>query len=184
ATILIEGEEIEIPIEEIEVGDVLVVRPGEKIPVDGKVVEGKTKVDESMITGESKYVKKEIDSEVIGATVNQTGLIHIATEKVGKETLLFQIIDFVKQAQSRKAAKQQLADKISNYFVPAVIVIAVSAFLYWFFIGTQVYPALQATQLETSLQVFTSIVVIACPLVLCSRYFPIKRKVSIILIAS
>ncbi|MCK4382811.1 MAG: HAD-IC family P-type ATPase, partial [Candidatus Lokiarchaeota archaeon] len=163
ATILKEGEEIEIPIEEIEVGDVLVVRPGEKIPVDGKVVEGKTKVDESMITGESKYVKKEIDSEVIGATVNQTGLIHIATEKVGKETLLFQIIDFVKQAQSRKAAKQQLADKISNYFVPAVIVIAVSAFLYWFFIGTQVYPALQATQLETSLQVFTSIVVIACP---------------------
>jgi len=140
-----------------------VVRPGEKIPVDGKVVEGKTKVDESMITGESIYVKKEIDSEVIGATVNQTGLIHIATEKVGKETLLFQIIDFVKQAQSRKAAKQQLADKISNYFVPAVIVIAVSAFLYWFFIGTQVYPALQSTQLETSLQVFTSIVVIACP---------------------
>ena len=163
ATILKEGEEIEIPIEEIEVGDVLVVRPGEKIPVDGKVVEGKTKVDESMITGESKYVKKVIDSEVIGATVNQTGLIHITTEKVGKETLLFQIIDFVKQAQSRKAAKQQLADKISNYFVPAVIVIAVSAFLYWFFIGTQVYPALQATQLETSLQVFTSIVVIACP---------------------
>ena len=116
-----------------------------------------------MITGESKYVKKEINSEVIGATVNQTGLIHIMTEKIGKETLLFQIIDFVKQAQSRKAAKQQLADKISNYFVPAVIVIAVSAFLYWFFIGTQVYPALQVTQLETSLQVFTSIVVIACP---------------------
>ena len=163
ATILKDGEEIEIPIEEIEVGDVLVVRPGEKIPVDGKVVEGKTKIDESMITGESKYVKKEINSEVIGATVNQTGLIHIITEKIGKETLLFQIIDFVKQAQSRKAAKQQLADKISNYFVPAVIVIAVSAFLYWFFIGTQVYPALQVTQLETSLQVFTSIVVIACP---------------------
>ena len=163
ATILKDGEEIEIPIEEIELGDVLVVRPGEKIPVDGKVVEGKTKIDESMITGESKYVKKEINSEVIGATVNQTGLIHIMTEKIGKETLLFQIIDFVKQAQSRKAAKQQLADKISNYFVPAVIVIAVSAFLYWFFIGTQVYPALQVTQLETSLQVFTSIVVIACP---------------------
>ncbi len=163
ATILKEGEEIEIPIEEIEVGDVLVVRPGEKIPVDGKVVEGKTKVDESMITGESKYVKKEIESEVIGATVNQTGLIHIVTEKVGKETLLFQIIDFVKQAQSRKAAKQQLADKISNYFVPAVIIIAIISFLYWFFIGTQIYPALQATQLETSLQIFTSIVVIACP---------------------
>ncbi|MBK5134283.1 HAD-IC family P-type ATPase, partial [Candidatus Bathyarchaeota archaeon] len=118
---------------------------------------------ESMITGESKYVKKEIDSEVIGATVNQTGLIHMATEKIGKDTLLFQIIDFVKQAQSRKAAKQQLADKISNYFVPVVVIIAISAFLYWYFIGTQIYPSLQATQLETSLQVFTSIVVIACP---------------------
>ncbi|MHA1985295.1 MAG: heavy metal translocating P-type ATPase [Promethearchaeota archaeon] len=163
AIIVKDGEEIEIPIEEIEVGDVIVVRPGEKIPVDGKVVEGKTKVDESMITGESKYVKKEIDSEVIGATVNQTGLIHMVTEKIGKETLLFQIIDFVKQAQSRKAAKQQLADKISNYFVPVVILIAISAFLYWYFIGTQIYPLLKATQLETSLQIFTSIVVIACP---------------------
>ena len=163
AIIVKDGEEIEIPIEELEVGDVIVVRPGEKIPVDGKVVEGKTKVDESMITGESKYVKKEIDSEVIGATVNQTGLIHMVTEKIGKETLLFQIIDFVKQAQSRKAAKQQLADKISNYFVPVVILIAISAFLYWYFIGTQIYPLLQATQLETSLQIFTSIVVIACP---------------------
>ncbi|MFX1456414.1 MAG: heavy metal translocating P-type ATPase [Promethearchaeota archaeon] len=163
ATIIKDGAEVEIPIEEIEIGDVLVVRPGEKIPVDGKVVEGKTKVDESMITGESKYVKKEIDSEVIGATVNQTGLIHMVTEKIGKETLLYQIIDFVKQAQSRKAAKQQLADKISNYFVPAVIVIAISAFLYWYFIGTQIYPAVQAIQLEASLQVFTSIVVIACP---------------------
>ncbi len=163
ATILKDGEEIEIPIEEIEVGDVLVVRPGEKIPVDGRVIVGKTKIDESMITGESKYVKKELDSEVIGATVNQTGLIHMITEKVGKDTLLFQIINFVKQAQSRKAAKQQLADKISNYFVPIVIIIAVSAFLYWYFIGTQLYPALEATQLETSLLVFTSVVVIACP---------------------
>ncbi|MFW9950173.1 MAG: heavy metal translocating P-type ATPase, partial [Candidatus Thorarchaeota archaeon] len=163
AMILKDGKEIEIPIEEIEVGDILIVRPGEKIPVDGKVVQGKTKVDESMITGESKYVKKEIDSEVIGATVNQNGLIHIVTEKVGKETLLFQIIEFVKQAQGRKAAKQQLADKISNYFVPVVIIIAISAFLYWYFIGTLIFPALQATKLETSLLVFTSIAVIACP---------------------
>ncbi|MFX0030302.1 MAG: heavy metal translocating P-type ATPase [Candidatus Hermodarchaeota archaeon] len=163
ATILKDGEEMEIPIEEIEVGDILIVRPGEKIPVDGKVIKGQTKIDESMITGESKYVKKEVDSEVIGATVNQTGLIQIVTEKIGKDTLLFQIIDFVKQAQSRKAAKQQLADKISNYFVPIVVVIAVSAFLYWYFIGTQIYPTLRATQLETSLLIFTSIVVIACP---------------------
>ncbi|MEE9379577.1 MAG: heavy metal translocating P-type ATPase [Candidatus Lokiarchaeia archaeon] len=163
ATIIKDGVEIEIPIEEIEVGDVLVVRPGEKIPVDGKVIEGKTKVDESMITGESKYVKKEIDNEVIGATVNQTGLVHIVTEKIGKDTLLFQIIDFVKQAQSRKAAKQQLADKVSNYFVPLVILIAVSAFLFWYFAGPQLFPELEATRLETSLLVFTSVVVIACP---------------------
>ncbi|MFX0105793.1 MAG: heavy metal translocating P-type ATPase, partial [Candidatus Hodarchaeota archaeon] len=164
ATLLKDGEEFEVPIEEIEVGDILIVRPGEKIPVDGKVIEGKTKVDESMITGESKYVKKEMESEVIGATVNQTGLIHIETEKIGKDTLLFQIIDFVKQAQGRKAAKQQLADTVSNYFVPAVIIIAISAFVYWFFFGTSIYPPpMGMTTLEFSLQVFTAIVVIACP---------------------
>jgi len=155
ATLIKDGKEIEIPIEEIEVGDILVVRPGEKIPVDGRVVKGKTKVDESMITGESKYVKKELDSEVIGATVNQTGLLHIKSERVGKDTLLFQIIDFVKEAQSKKAAKQRLADKVSNYFVPIVVLIAVGAFLYWFFIAN--------IGLELSLLVFTSIVVISCP---------------------
>ncbi|MEJ2251172.1 MAG: heavy metal translocating P-type ATPase, partial [Candidatus Lokiarchaeota archaeon] len=112
ATLLSNGVETEIPIEEIELGDTLIVRPGEKIPVDGKVVKGKTKIDESMITGESKYVKKEIGDEVIGATVNQTGLINIQTEKIGKDTMLSQIIDFVKKAQSRKAAKQQLADRV------------------------------------------------------------------------
>jgi Cu+-exporting ATPase len=163
ATILKDGKELEIPIEEIEVGDILIVRPGEKIPVDGKVIKGKTKVDESMITGESKYVKKEIDSQVIGATVNQNGLIHMITEKIGKDTLLFQIIDFVKQAQSRKAAKQKLADKVSNYFVPLVIIIAVIAFLFWYFAGPQLFSELEATRLETSLLVFTSVVVIACP---------------------
>ncbi len=155
ATLLKDGKEIEIPIEEIEVGDILVVRPGEKIPVDGRVIKGKTKVDESMITGESKYIKKEVDSEVIGATVNQTGLLQVKSERVGKDTLLFQIIDFVKEAQSKKAAKQKLADKVSNYFVPIVVLIAIIAFLYWFFIAN--------IGLEMSLQVFTSIVVISCP---------------------
>ncbi len=155
ATLLKDGIEIEIPIEEIEVGDILVVRPGEKIPLDGRVVKGKTKIDESMITGESRYVKKEIDSEVIGATLNQTGLINIVAEKIGKDTLLFQIINFVKEAQSKKAAKQQLADKVSNYFVPAVIIIATGAFLYWFLIAS--------IGLEISLLVFTSVVVISCP---------------------
>ncbi|MFW9987303.1 MAG: heavy metal translocating P-type ATPase [Candidatus Odinarchaeota archaeon] len=155
ATLLKDNEEIEIPIEEIEVGDILVVRPGEKIPIDGKIVKGKTKIDESMITGESKFVKKEIDSEVIGATVNQTGLINIIAEKVGKDTLLFQIINFVKEAQSKKPAKQKLADKVSNYFVPIVVLIAIGAFLYWYLIAQ--------IGLELSLLVFTSVVVISCP---------------------
>ncbi len=155
ATLIKDNVELEIPIEEIELGDILIVRPGEKIPVDGIVIKGKTKVDESMITGESKYVKKEIDSEVIGATVNQTGLIHIITEKVGKETFLYQIIDFVKEAQSKKAAKQKLADKVSNYFVPVVVVIALGAFLYWYLIAQ--------IGLEFSLLIFTSVVVISCP---------------------
>ncbi|MHA1805726.1 MAG: heavy metal translocating P-type ATPase, partial [Promethearchaeota archaeon] len=155
ATLLKDSKEIEIPIEEIEIGDVLIVRPGEKIPVDGKIIKGSTKIDESMITGESQYVKKKEGDEVIGATVNQTGLIHVMAEKVGKDTLLFQIIDFVKQAQSKKAAKQQLADKVSNYFVPVVVLIASIAFLYWYFIA--------GMGLELSLLIFTSVVVISCP---------------------
>ncbi len=155
ATLFRDGKEIEIPIEEIEIGDQLIVRPGEKIPVDGRVIEGKTKIDESMITGESKYVKKSIDDKVIGATINQTGLIKIITEKVGKETLLFQIIDFVKEAQARKGSRQRLADKVSNYFVPIVIIIATGAFLYWYFIA--------AKTLEIALLVFSSVVVISCP---------------------
>ncbi len=155
AIILKDGKEIEIPIEEIEVGDILIVKPGIKIPVDGKIVEGKSKIDESMITGESVYAKKSVGDEVIGATVNQTGLIKMIAEKVGKDTLLFQIIDFVKEAQSKKAAKQLLADKVSNYFVPVVIIIALSAFFYWWFIG--------GLGFETALRVFTAVVVIACP---------------------
>ena len=155
ATLLKDGKEIEIPIEEIEIGDQLIVRPGEKIPVDGRIIDGKTKIDESMITGESKYIKKTIDDKVIGATVNQTGLIKIATEKVGKDTILFQIIDFVKEAQARKGSRQRLADRVSNYFVPAVVIIATGAFLYWFFLA--------GAPLERSLLVFSSVVVISCP---------------------
>jgi len=162
-TLLKDGEEIEILIEEIEVGDILIVRPGEKIPIDGKVIKGKTKIDESMITGESKYVKKEEESKVIGATINQTGLIYIETEKIGKDTLLSQIIEFVKEAQNKKAAKQQLADKISNYFVPMVIIIAFISFIYWYFWGTLIFQTLSKIKFEISLQIFTSVVVIACP---------------------
>ncbi|MGV9204907.1 MAG: heavy metal translocating P-type ATPase, partial [Promethearchaeia archaeon] len=155
ATIMKDGKEKDIPIEEIEEGDVLIVRPGEKIPVDGVITKGKTKIDESMITGESKYVKKTVDDKVIGATVNQTGLIRMQTQKVGKDTVLYQIIDFVKKAQSRKPTKQKLADTVSNYFVPTVVVIATIAFLYWYFMVGLTF--------ETALLVFTSVVVISCP---------------------
>ncbi len=155
ATLLKDAKEIEIPIEEIEKGDILVVRPGEKIPVDGVVIKGKSKVDESMITGESKYITKESNSKVIGATVNQTGLLQIQTEKIGKETMLYQIIEFVKEAQSRKGEKQRLADRVSNYFVPIVVLVASIAFIYWYFIAQM--------GLETALLVFTSVVVISCP---------------------
>jgi len=155
ATLIKDEREIEIPIEEIEVGDTLLVRPGEKIPVDGVVVKGKTKIDESMITGESKYVKKQKEDEVIGGTINQTGLVQIETKKIGKDTVLSQIIDFVKKAQSRKAEKQKLADKVSNYFVPTVVLIAILAFIYWYLIA--------GISLEQSLLVFTSVVVISCP---------------------
>ncbi len=155
ATLLKDDKEIEIPIEEIEISDKLLVRPGEKVPVDGKVIEGKTKIDESMITGESKYVKKEVGDNVIGATVNQTGLIKMITEKIGKDTVLFQIIDFVKDAQARKGSRQRLADKVSSYFVPVVIISAIIAFLYWFFIADVGF--------EVALLVFTSVVVISCP---------------------
>ena len=161
ATLFKDGKEFEIPIEEIEIGDKLIVRPGEKIPVDGRIFEGKTKIDESMITGESKYVKKSVEDKVIGATVNQTGLIKIVTEKIGKDTLLFQIIDFVKEAQARKGSRQRLADKVSNYFVPIVVIVAVGAFLYWFFIGVAGRPI--SIRLEISLLVFSSVVVISCP---------------------
>lgn len=155
ATLIKDGRELEIPIEEIEVGDILLVRPGEEIPVDGVVVKGKTKIDESMITGESKYVKKQKEDEVIGGTINQTGLVQIKTKKIGKDTVLSQIIDFVKKAQSRKAEKQKLADKVSYYFVPTVVLIAILAFIYWFLIA--------GIGLEQSLLVFTSVVVISCP---------------------
>ncbi|MFX1295884.1 MAG: heavy metal translocating P-type ATPase [Promethearchaeota archaeon] len=155
ATLLKDDKEIVIPIEEIEKGDILIVRPGEKLPVDGKVIKGKSKVDESMITGESMYVKKDLDDKVIGATVNQTGLLQIVTENVGKDTMLFQIIEFVKEAQSRKGAKQRLADRVSNYFVPTVVIIASIAFIYWFFIARM--------GIEIALLVFTSVVVISCP---------------------
>src|SRR4029077_13205134 len=133
------GREIEedVPLDEVKGGDRLRVRPGEKIPVDGVVLEGNSAVDESMITGESIPVGKEPGSRLIGATVNGTGSLVMRAERVGSETLLAQIVQMVSQAQRSRAPIQRLADRVSAWFVPAVIAIAVLTFIIWSFFGPE-----------------------------------------------
>ncbi|GMQ61608.1 heavy metal translocating P-type ATPase [Vallitalea maricola] len=154
ALVLHETEEIRMPIDEVEVGDIVLVKPGEKIPVDGRVIEGSSFVDESMISGESIPVEKNVGSNVIGASINKNGLLKIETTKVGDDTALAKIIDLVEQAQGSKAPIAKLADIIAGYFVPIVISIAVLAGIAWY-IGTG--------DLELTLKVFISVLVIACP---------------------
>ncbi len=154
ATIIKDGKEISIPIEEVEVGDIIIVKPGEKIPVDGEVVEGISSVDESMLTGESIPVEKFPGSKITGATLNKNGTIRFRATKVGKDTVLAQIIKLVEDAQSTKAPIAKLADIISGYFVPIVMAIAVVAGLAWYISGK---PAAFA------LTIFISVLVIACP---------------------
>jgi Cu+-exporting ATPase len=151
-----DGEEMDIPVEEVLVGDEILVRPGEKIPVDGIVVEGKSAVDESMITGESIPVKKEAKDQVIGATFNKTGSFTFRATKVGKDTALAQIIKLVQEAQGSKAPIQRLADVIAGYFVPIVISIAIATFVIWFNFGPN--PALTFALLN-----FVAVMIIACP---------------------
>ncbi|MHA1733146.1 MAG: heavy metal translocating P-type ATPase [Promethearchaeota archaeon] len=155
ATVLREGKEVEVPVGEVQVGDILVVKPGEKVPVDGVVVDGESHVDESMVTGESLPVKKEPGDPLVGASINQNGLLKFRAEKVGRDTLLSQIIKLVRESQAEKAPLQKLADKVSNYFVPVVVAISLVAFAYWYFRLGGNY--------ETALLVFTSVNVIACP---------------------
>ncbi|TMI20842.1 heavy metal translocating P-type ATPase [Candidatus Bathyarchaeota archaeon] len=149
------GIETSIPVEKVEVDDVLIVRPGERIPVDGRVVEGSSAVDESMITGESLPKDKRSGDEVIGATINKTGLLRIRATKVGQDTVLSQIAKLVEEAQVGKAPLQRLADRVSAYFVPAVILIAISSFMFWYFVA--------GIGLAFSLLAFVSVVIIACP---------------------
>ncbi len=132
AIVIRDGEEVEVDVEDVEVGDTVVVRPGEKIPVDGEVVEGSSSVDESMATGESKPVTKEVGDEVIGSTVNQTGLIKVEATKVGDDTFFSQVVDLVEEAQGSKVPIQGLADKVTHYFVPTVITLAALSFSFWF----------------------------------------------------
>ena len=155
AIVIRDGKEIEITIEEVEVGDVIVVKPGEKMPVDGEVVEGTTSVDESMLTGESIPVEKNAGDKIIGASINKNGTIKYKATKVGKDTALAQIIKLVEDAQGSKAPIAKLADVISGYFVPIVIVLAVISGLAWYFFGGE--------SAIFSLTIFISVLVIACP---------------------
>ncbi|MHB0978090.1 MAG: heavy metal translocating P-type ATPase [Minisyncoccota bacterium] len=156
AKILRDGKEAEIPISEVQVGDLIIVRPGERIPVDGKITEGESEVDESMVTGESMPVHKKIGSAVIGSTINKFGTFTFQATKVGKDTVLSQIIKMVEEAQGSKAPIQRLADLVSSYFVPAVFVVAVLTFVVWFFLGPT--PAF-----TFSLVNFVAVLIIACP---------------------
>ena len=155
ARVIRNGEEVDLPVEEVQVGDVVIVRPGEKIPVDGVVVEGRSAIDESMITGESLPVGKEIGDEVIGASINKTGSFRFQASKVGKDTVLAQIIRLVEEAQGSKAPVQRLADKVAGIFVPAVMSVAFLTFGGWFFLG--------GVGLERALINMVAVLVIACP---------------------
>jgi len=156
AKILRDGKEIEIPISEVIVGDLVVVRPGERVPVDGQITAGDSEIDESMVTGESMPVHKTVGSSVIGSTVNKFGTFTFRATKVGKDTVLSQIIKMVEEAQGSKAPIQRLADLVSSYFVPVVFVIAVLTFIIWYFFG----PAPAG---NFALVNFVAVLIIACP---------------------
>ncbi|GIM28045.1 copper-translocating P-type ATPase [Clostridium polyendosporum] len=154
ATIIRDGKEVVIPIDEVEVGDVIFVKPGEKLPVDGEVLEGMTSIDESMLTGESIPVEKTVGSKVIGASINKNGSIKYIAKKVGKDTALAQIIKLVEDAQGSKAPIAKMADVISGYFVPIVIGLALISSVTWYALGeTPVF----------ALTIFIAVLVIACP---------------------
>ncbi len=148
-------EEVEIPVEQIQVGDILVIRPGERIPTDGVIIEGFSSIDESAITGESIPVDKSKGEEVIGATINKSGLLKVKATKVGQDTVLSQIITLVEEARTGKAQMQKLVDQVAKYFVPAIVITAVGVGLGWFFIGSIGFTF--------SLLAFVSVMIIACP---------------------
>ncbi|MDH3360386.1 MAG: copper-translocating P-type ATPase, partial [Desulfobulbaceae bacterium] len=154
--VLVRGDEqLEIPVEEIEVGDLLLVRPGERVPVDGLVEKGASSVDESMLTGESLPVAKTVGETVAGATLNKNGALWVRAKRVGHDTVLARIIQLVREAQGSKAAIANLADRISFYFVPTVMVIAIIAGLGWYFVGH--------AEFTFALRIFIAVLVIACP---------------------
>ena len=156
ATVIRNGQELEIPISEVQVEDVVMVRPGEKVPVDGVVESGRTSVDEAMITGESIPVEKNVGDTVIGGTINKTGSIQFVARKIGKDTVLAQIIRLVQEAQGSKAPIQRLADVIAGYFVPVVIVLALITLGIWLAVGPE-------PRITHALIAFVTVLIIACP---------------------
>ncbi len=156
ARVVRDGKEIDIPIEDVQIGDTVKVRPGEKIPVDGIVLDGESSIDESMITGESIPVDKQKGDTVVGATINKTGTFTYKASKIGQDTMLSQIIKLVQEAQGSKAPIQRIADMISSYFVPIVIMLAIATFAVWYVIGPE--PSLLFALLNT-----VAVLIIACP---------------------
>ncbi len=175
ARIQADGKEKEIPLDEVEVGDIMVVRPGEKIPTDGVVIEGQSSVDESMATGESIPVLKNVDDEVIGATVNQRGMLKVRATKVGQNTFLSQVIKMVEEAQGSKVPIQEFADRVVSYFVPAVLALSFSALILWLVFPNQINMVSVWAQpflpwvnpnlgiITLALSAFVASLVIACP---------------------
>ena len=145
---------MDVPVDQLKVGDIILVKPGEKIPTDGIIVKGESSVDESMVTGESLPVDKTKGSNVIGATINQDGILYIKATKVGKDTFLAHIIKLVEETQSEKIPIQVLADKITSVFVPAILVLAILTFIGWFYFSSD---------LSRSIAASVSVLVIACP---------------------
>src|SRR5574338_832728 len=156
ARVVRDGKDLDVPVEEVLVADVIQVRPGEKVPVDGVIGEGSSAVDESMLTGESLPVSKKSGDEVIGATLNKTGAFKFRATKVGKDTALAQIVKMVQDAQNSKAPIARLADTISGFFVPVVMILAVATFVIWFDFGP-------VPQLVYALVTAVSVLIIACP---------------------
>ena len=152
-----DDREQDVPIEQVQVGDTVLVRPGEKVPVDGEVIDGDSTVDESMLTGEPMPVQKKAGATVIGATINKTGAFRMRATKVGKDSVLQQIVRLVQQAQGSKAPIQRLADVIAGYFVPTVLCLAIATFVLWFDFGPR------DTRLTLALTTFISVLIIACP---------------------
>ena len=154
--LLQEGKETKVPTDTIEVGNLILIRPGEKVPIDGEVIDGNTYVDESMITGESLPVHKNVGDEVIGGTINGKGSVTVRVTRIGKDTVLAKVIKLVEEAQFTKAPVQRLADKVAGVFVPIVILISTAAFIVWYFFGPD-------PKLTNGLLSFVSVLIIACP---------------------